>query len=150
MHSTHDLKENGSRPRSSRAASSSVEVHTRLPRTPLQSSMRTALLVVIALLASAHIMVLPTAFEGLANAWVESLACGTPVVTCDVGGAREAIDRRAAGRLVARTSESVAAGIADLLADYPAQADVREAAERFSWEANAAALEAHLVALVAR
>ena len=102
------------------------------------------------LLASAHIMVLPTAFEGLANAWVESLACGTPVVTCDVGGAREAIDRRAAGRLVARTSESVAAGIADLLADYPAQADVREAAERFSWEANAAALEAHLAALVAR
>lgn len=102
------------------------------------------------LLASAHVMVLPTASEGLANAWVESLACGTPVVTCDVGGAREAIDRPAAGRLVERTSAAVAAGIMDILNDYPAQADVRAAARKFSWEANAAALEAHLAALVRR
>lgn len=101
-----------------------------------------------ALLAGAHVMVLPTMSEGLANAWVEAMACGTPVVTCDVGGAREAIDRPAAGRLVARTPEAVVAGIVDVLRDYPAPAEVRAAAERFSWAANAEALEAHLAALV--
>jgi len=100
------------------------------------------------LLASARVMVLPTASEGLANAWVESLACGTPVVTCDVGGAREAIDRPAAGRLVARAPDAIAAGIMAVLGDPPQAAAVRAAAERFSWDANAAALEAHLAALV--
>jgi glycosyltransferase involved in cell wall biosynthesis len=89
-------------------------------------------------------MVLPTASEGLANAWVESLACGTPVVTCDVGGAREAIDRPAAGRLVARAPEAIAAGIVEVLGAYPAPADVRAAAEKFSWDANRDALFDHL------
>lgn len=101
-----------------------------------------------ALLAAAHVMVLPTRSEGLANAWVEALACGTPVVTCDVGGAREAIDRPAAGRLVSRTPEAVAEGIMDVLRDYPAPAEVAAAAARFSWAANAAALEAHLSGLL--
>ena len=54
------------------------------------------------LLAAADIMVLPTISEGLANVWVEALACGTPVVTSDVGGAREVVDRPEAGRLVPR------------------------------------------------
>lgn len=103
-----------------------------------------------ALLASARVMVLPTASEGLANAWVESLACGTPVVTCDVGGAREIVDRPAAGRLVERTSAAVAAGIAEVLASPPSQAEARAAAERFSWDSNAAALEAHLAGLAGR
>jgi glycosyltransferase involved in cell wall biosynthesis len=96
------------------------------------------------LIADAHVMVLPTASEGLANAWVESLACGTPVVTCDVGGAREAIDRPAAGRLVARAPEAIAAGIVEVLGAYPAPADVRAAAEKFSWDANRDALFDHL------
>jgi hypothetical protein len=50
-------------------------------------------------------MVLPTASEGLANAWVEALACGTPLVITDVGGARELITCDTAGRLVARDPE---------------------------------------------
>jgi glycosyltransferase involved in cell wall biosynthesis len=99
------------------------------------------------LIAAAHVMVLPTASEGLANAWVESLACGTPVVTCDVGGAREAIDRPAAGRLVARAPEAIAAGIVEVLGAYPAPADVRAAAEKFSWDANRDALFDHLSGL---
>ena len=37
------------------------------------------------ILSAADAMVLPTEREGLANAWVESIACGTPVVTTDVG-----------------------------------------------------------------
>ncbi len=100
------------------------------------------------LLATADIMVLPTESEGLANVWVEALACGTPVVTSDVGGAREVIDRPAYGRLVAREPAAIAAAANDLLADPPAQADVREGAARFSWERNGAELAAHLAGLV--
>ena len=99
------------------------------------------------LLAAADVLALPSSSEGLANAWVEALASGTPVVTCDVGGAREAIDRPAAGRIVAREPGAIAAAIADLLANPPDRSAVRAAAERFTWEANTAALVEHLTAL---
>jgi glycosyltransferase involved in cell wall biosynthesis len=91
---------------------------------------------------------LPTASEGLANVWVESLACGTPVVTTDVGGAREAIYRSEAGRLVPREPAALAAAVRDILASPPDQAAVRRCAETFSWERNAETLEAHLRGLV--
>lgn len=100
------------------------------------------------LLAAADILVHPSVSEGLANVWVEAMACGTPVVAADVGGAREAIDRPAAGRLVDRTPEAFATAIAELLADPPAQADVRAGAEKFSWDTNSAALFDHLSGLV--
>ena len=101
-------------------------------------------------LAAADMMVLPTASEGLANAWVEALASGTPVVTCDVGGAREVIDRPAAGRIVARDATVIADAIDHLLAHPPERHEVAATVERFSWEANTAALYAHLAGLVAR
>jgi glycosyltransferase involved in cell wall biosynthesis len=97
-----------------------------------------------ALLGAADVAVQPSAAEGLANVWVEALACGTPVVTCDVGGAREAIDRPEAGRLVPRESEAIAAAVRELLADPPPREGVRKAAEKFSWDRNAEELEAHL------
>ena len=93
-------------------------------------------------------MVLPTANEGLANAWVEALACGTPVVTCDVGGARELINSDIAGRLVARDPHSVATAVNAILANPPPREAVAALADRFSWDANAAALAAHYERLV--
>jgi teichuronic acid biosynthesis glycosyltransferase TuaC len=96
------------------------------------------------LLAAADVAVQPTQAEGLANVWVEALACGTPVVTCDVGGAREAIDRTEAGRLVPRSAEAFAAAIADVLSDPPSQQTVRKAAEKFSWDRNRDELFEHL------
>jgi glycosyltransferase involved in cell wall biosynthesis len=95
------------------------------------------------LLSAADVMVLPTANEGLANAWVEALACGTPVVTCDVGGARELIASDVAGRLVERTPKAVAAGVRAILAAPPSREAVAALTENFSWDANAAALAAH-------
>ncbi|WP_066525740.1 glycosyltransferase [Erythrobacter sp. CCH5-A1] len=101
------------------------------------------------LLSAADVMVLPTNNEGLANAWVEALACGTPVVTCDVGGARELIASETAGRLVERTPEAVAAAVNAILAAPPAREAVAALTEGFSWDANAAALAAHWEGLVA-
>lgn len=100
------------------------------------------------LLSAADIMVLPTAAEGLANAWVEALACGTPVVTTDVGGARELIACDTAGRLVARSTAAVIAGIESVLAAPPPREAVAALTESFSWDANAAALAAHYERLI--
>ncbi len=105
---------------------------------------------VAAWLAAADVMALASASEGLANAWVEALASGTPVVTCDVGGAREVITNDTAGRLVAPQPEAIAAAINALLANPPARADVRAQAAHFTWETNTAALYAHLCGLVKR
>ncbi len=92
------------------------------------------------LLAAADVMVLPSEREGLANAWIEALACGAPLVIPPVGGAPEVVESPAAGRLAERTPAAIAAAIADLLAAPPAQADTAASAARFSWDANAAAL----------
>lgn len=95
------------------------------------------------LLSAADAFVLPTASEGLANAWVEALACGTPVVTTAIPGARELLTDPAYGRMVERDGPAIAAAVRDLLAAPPRREAVLRGAAGFSWEANAAALVAH-------
>lgn len=95
-------------------------------------------------LNAADVMALPSASEGLANAWVEALACGTPVVTSDVGGARELIDRPEAGHIVEREPAAIATAIRDLIENPPEREAVRETARRFTWVANGDMLLAHL------
>ncbi|APE29063.1 glycosyltransferase [Aurantiacibacter gangjinensis] len=93
-------------------------------------------------LSAADAMVLPSASEGLANAWVEALACGAPLVITDAGGAKELVRAPSAGRIVARDVAAIASGVREVLAaDYPAD-KVAANASQFSWEANAAALAA--------
>ena len=103
-----------------------------------------------ALAAAADVGVLVSASEGLANAWVESLACGTPLVLSDIGGARELVDRPEAGRIVAREPAAIAAAVRKLLASPPDSQAVRATAERFTWDTNAAALREHLLSISAR
>lgn len=91
-------------------------------------------------LSAADAMVLPSASEGLANAWIEALACGTPIVITDAGGAREVVTSPAAGVITARRTEAVRQGIRLVLDQrYPAE-DVAATVERFSWKANGRAL----------
>ncbi|CCW16060.1 Glycosyl transferase, group 1 family protein [Sphingobium indicum BiD32] len=94
--------------------------------------------------AAADVMALPSASEGLANAWVEALACGTPIVISDVGGARELLDRPEAGQIVDREPEAIATAIRAILDNPPDREAVRAAALRFTWTANGDALLAHL------
>jgi glycosyltransferase involved in cell wall biosynthesis len=101
-----------------------------------------------ALLAAADVMALASASEGLANAWVEALACGTPIVITAAGGAGEVVTEPAFGRIAARDPHAFATAITALLDDPPLPADVRRGAERFTWEANSAALADHLTGLV--
>ena len=101
------------------------------------------------LLGAADVMALASASEGLANAWVEALACGTPIVITAAGGAAEVVSEPGFGRIVARDPAAFAAAIRALLDGPRAQDDVRRGAERFTWEANSAALFEHLAGLVA-
>jgi glycosyltransferase involved in cell wall biosynthesis len=102
------------------------------------------------LLGAADVMALASSSEGLANAWIEALACGTPIVVTDAGGAGEVVTNPAYGRIAERTASSFAAAIGALLAHPPAPAAVRRGVERFTWDANTVALYDHLAGLVAR
>ncbi|MBB5733505.1 glycosyltransferase involved in cell wall biosynthesis [Altererythrobacter atlanticus] len=100
-------------------------------------------------LSAADAMVLPSASEGLANAWVEALACGTPLIITDAGGARELVTSPQAGRIVPRDPDAIARALEDLLSDPPSPEAVAECVAQFSWEANAEALSAYYDRLLA-
>jgi glycosyltransferase involved in cell wall biosynthesis len=101
-------------------------------------------------LSAADAMVLPSASEGLANAWVEALACGCPLVISDAGGARELVTRPEAGRIVARDPQAIADAVRELIGSAPPREAVAACAARFSWEANAAALADYYEGLLDR
>lgn len=103
------------------------------------------------ILSAADAMVLPTQSEGLANAWVEALACGTPVITTDVGGAREIIVDDVAGRLLDdREPATIAAAVNALLNNPPSSEEVAAHADRFSWDSHAADLAEYYSTLLDR
>jgi len=94
---------------------------------------------------AADAVVMPSASEGLANAWVESLACGTPIVISDAGGAAELVTSPVAGRIVQRTPEAIAEAVQAILANPPSPSDVAASlGGRFDWDRNGRELAAHL------
>lgn len=90
------------------------------------------------LFSAANVVVLPSASEGLANVWVEALACGTPIVIPDIGGAREVVNGPAAGRIVEREPGAIAHAVTEILANPPTQAETAKTVEGFSWDRNGA------------
>lgn len=102
------------------------------------------------LVAAADVMALASEREGLANAWMEAVASGTPIVIPNVGGARQVVQPgTGAGRLVERDADAFARGIAATLADPPDAHVIRRTVEGYSWAANSATLQAHYAQLVA-
>ncbi|SNS72908.1 glycosyltransferase [Sphingopyxis indica] len=94
---------------------------------------------------AADVVVMPSESEGLANAWVEALACGTPIVISDAGGAAELVTSDAAGRIAARTPDAIAAAISAILAAPPLPSAVAASlAGRFNWDRNGRELAEHL------
>lgn len=96
---------------------------------------------------AADVMALASSSEGLANAWVEALAGGTPIVIPDAGGARELVTSPAAGRIVARDAAAFARAISEILDEPPRREETAATVEAYSWEANRDQIHAHLCAL---
>lgn len=94
-------------------------------------------------LSAADAMVLPSASEGLANAWIEALACGTPLVITNAGGAREVVTGPDAGVIVEREADAIAAGIRRVLDAHSDPQTIAAMAERFDWVVNGRGLGAH-------
>jgi teichuronic acid biosynthesis glycosyltransferase TuaC len=99
---------------------------------------------------AADVAILPSSSEGLANAWIEALACGTPLVITDTGGAREVLRSDAAGRTVERNADAIAAAVHELLTAPPHRDAVAATVAEYSWAANGAALIAHWRHLLGR
>ncbi|UNU42222.1 glycosyltransferase family 4 protein [Sphingopyxis sp. YF1] len=94
---------------------------------------------------AADAVVMPSVSEGLANAWVEALACGTPIVISDAGGAAELVTAPVAGRIVARTPGAIADAVHAILAAPPLSGDVAASlGGRFDWDRNGRELAEHL------
>ncbi len=101
------------------------------------------------LMNAADVMALASSSEGLANAWIEALASGTPIVIPDAGGAREVVTTTASGRIVARDPAAFAQAISEILADPPHPQETAATVDAYSWEINRDQLHAHLDALAA-
>ena len=94
---------------------------------------------------AADAVVMPSISEGLANAWVEALACGTPIVISDAGGAAELVTSDVAGQIVERTPDAIAAAVRTLLAaPHDPAAVAATLGDRFSWDRNGRELADHL------
>jgi glycosyltransferase involved in cell wall biosynthesis len=94
---------------------------------------------------AADAVVMPSVSEGLANAWVEALACGTPIVISDVGGSAELVTSPIVGRIVGRSPQAIAEAVQTILANPPAPSDVAASlGGRFDWDRNGRELAAHL------
>ncbi len=92
---------------------------------------------------AADITVLASRAEGMPNVLLESIACGTPVISSDVGGAGEVVTSEDAGILLRERSAGAIAEAVRALMQSPRDASrVRKHGEQFSWSATTAGLVA--------
>jgi glycosyltransferase involved in cell wall biosynthesis len=98
---------------------------------------------------AADLFLLPSSREGLPNALLEALACGTPALATAVGGIPEVLgDASTEGELLSeRTVPAIADALRRWLPRTPDRAAVRRLALRYSWESSAAQLAALMQAV---
>ena len=87
---------------------------------------------------AADLFVLLSAREGSSNVVLESLACGTPVVSTDVGESRNLARQVPGGfRVVERDSQRAAETIMDIVRDVPSRSKTAAAMQNGGWSRTA-------------
>ncbi len=88
-----------------------------------------------ALYSAVDVLLLLSDREGWANVLLESMACGTPVVSRDVGSAVDLISDDVAGRVIDSDDPIAIAKItSEVLVNMPLAHDVRAFAKKFDWK----------------
>jgi glycosyltransferase involved in cell wall biosynthesis len=94
---------------------------------------------------SAHALILPSRFEGMASVVLQAMACGSTVVSSDVFGARDIVTDGRDGYIVPVDDPAALAGRIEMLQHPRTRHALRSAAldtvRGFSWTAIAARLE---------
>lgn len=86
-------------------------------------------------LSAADVFVLSTRNEGWANVFLEAMACGLPVVTTDVGGNREVVDRDSLGIVVPFGDAAALEAALDQALETPwDRTEIRRYAEDNAWD----------------
>jgi glycosyltransferase involved in cell wall biosynthesis len=87
--------------------------------------------------SAADVLLLPSDREGWANVLLEAQACGTPVVTRNVGAAHDVVTHDSVGRVVdSDDAGEIALAVSDLLSKKVDRAHVRAHACNYSWDAT--------------
>lgn len=85
--------------------------------------------------SAADVSVLASSREGMPNVVLESIACGVPVVACDVEGVKEVLATPEVGRVAdRRDAAALATAVGELLRRRTSRETVRQYARSLSWE----------------
>jgi teichuronic acid biosynthesis glycosyltransferase TuaC len=87
--------------------------------------------------SAADVLILMSRHEGSPNVLLEAMACGTPVLVCDIPAMREIVGCPDVGRLIAEPSaQRIAAAVRNLLERPLDRSVIRKYAESFGWNAT--------------
>ena len=100
---------------------------------------------------ASNLLVLPSLSEGVPNVILESLACGTPVITTDVGGIPEVIVSGELGLMVPpKDASALARALRSGLGKKWSTSTIVQSSQKFSWKKNVQQLYSFIAPVITK